>query len=326
MDNGRELTYAEAAREALREEMRRDDTVVIIGEDIKWGVYGVTRGLVDEFGHDRFFECGMCENGFVGASVGAAMTGIKPVAELMYGDFMLVALDAIANEAAKYRYMCGGGDFKVPMVLRISGLGMGTGMGCHHAQCLEATLMHYPGLKVVAPSTPYDAKGLLKTAIRDENPVIYFEHKLLYPRRGPVPEEEYFVPIGEAAVRREGDDVTIISHLNMAHKALEAAEMLAREGISAEVIDLRSLLPLDKKTILESVKKTGRLVIAEEGTKTGGVGAEIAAIVAEEIVEYLNAPIRRIATPDTIIPSTRHNEQYILPNEKDIVEAAKAII
>jgi len=320
----REMTYAEAIREGLREEMKRDERIIIIGEDVKINVWTVTRGLFEEFG-DRVINAPLSESGFCGAAVGAALTGMRPVAEIMYPDFSMYAADSIANQAAKYRYMCGGGDFRVPVVFRIAGGGSSGGSGCHHGQSLEATFIHFPGLKVVFSSSPYDAKGLIKTAIRDENPVLFYEHKLLYGVKGMVPEEEYLLPIGKAEVKREGKDVTIVSYAWTLHKALKAAEELAKEGIEAEVIDLRSLRPMDKECILNSVKKTSKLVTAEEGTKMGGVGEEIAAIVAEEGLQYLDAPVKRIAGSETIIPSSAYADQMVIPQIPDIVKTVKEL-
>lgn len=320
----REMTYAEAIREGLQEEMKRDERIIIIGEDVKINVWTVTRGLFEEFG-DRVINAPLSESGFCGAAVGAALTGMRPVAEIMYPDFSMYAADSIANQAAKYRYMCGGGDFRVPVVFRIAGGGSSGGSGCHHGQSLEATFIHFPGLKVVFSSSPYDAKGLIKTAIRDENPVLFYEHKLLYGVKGMVPEEEYLLPIGKAEVKREGKDVTIVSYAWTLHKALKAAEELAKEGIEAEVIDLRSLRPMDKECILNSVKKTSKLVTAEEGTKMGGVGEEIAAIVAEEGLQYLDAPVKRIAGSETIIPSSAYADQMVIPQIPDIVKTVKEL-
>jgi len=320
----REMTYAEAIREGLREEMKRDERIILLGEDIKINVWTVTRGLFEEFG-DRVINTPLSESGFCGAAVGAALTGMRPVAEIMYPDFSMYAADSIANQAAKYRYMCGGGDFRVPVVFRIAGGGSSGGSGCHHGQSLEATFIHFPGLKIVFTSSPYDAKGLIKTAIRDDNPVLFYEHKLLYGVKGMVPEEEYLLPIGKAEIKREGKDVTIVSYAWTLHKALKAAEELAKDGIEAEVIDLRSLRPIDKECILNSVKKTSKLVTAEEGTKMGGVGAEIAAIVAEEGLQYLDAPVKRIAGAETIIPSSAYADQMVIPQIPDIVKTVKGL-
>ncbi len=320
----REATYAEAIREGLREEMRRDGQVILMGEDIKINVWTVTRDLYKEF-EGRVINTPLSESGFCGAAVGAALTGVRPVVEIMYPDFTMYAADSIANQAAKYRYMCGGGPFKVPVVFRVAGSGAANGGGCHHGQSLEATFIHFPGLKVVYPSTPYDAKGLIKTAVREDNPVLFYEHKLLYGVKGEIPEEEYTLPIGKAEVKREGSDVTIVSYGWTLHKCLRAAEQLSGDGIEAEVIDLRSLRPLDKECIFRSLKKTAKLVTAEEGTKMGGVGAEVAAVVAEEGLHYLDGPVKRVAAAEVIIPSSRYGDQLVIPQPPDIVRAVKEL-
>ncbi len=335
----KQLTIAEAIREALREEMRRDPDVFLIGLDIGieqgyGGPFGVTKGLSEEFGHDRIIDTPISETAVIGAAVGAAMMGMRPVAEVQYGDFAFVAMDQVANEAAKLRYMSGG-QVKVPMVLRLP---VGdTGRGAQHAQSMEAFFLHVPELRLVTPSTPYDAKGLMKTSIRCDGPVLFFEHKLLYgtkgyrserqaiPVTGAVPEEEYFIPFGEAAIRKEGKDVTILSKLLMVYRSMAAAEELQKAGISAEVIDPRTLIPFDKKTLIASVKKTGRLVIVEEDTKTGGWGAEIAAVVSEEAIEFLDAPVKRVSTLDLPIPASPPLEEFIIPNERKIVQAVKEL-
>ena len=327
VEHMREISYRDALREALREEMLRDESVFLIGEDIGryWqGAFKVTRGLAEEFGDERVRDTPISESAIIGVAIGAAITGMRPVAEIMFGDLTTLAMDQIANQAAKLRYMFGG-QVKVPIVIRTP-FGAGVNIAAHHSQSLEAWFMHVPGLKVVVPSTPYDAKGLLKTAIRDDNPVMFFEHKLLYPIEGPVPEEEYTLPFGVADVKREGEDVTIFATLYMVHKALAAAEELGKQGIAVEVIDPRTLVPLDKKTIIDSVKKTGRMVIVTEDCKTAGVSAEIAAIVAEEALDYLDAPIKRVAEPDTPIPFSPPLEQFVIPNEKSIIEAVKEVV
>jgi len=323
----KETTYREALREALREEMLRDKSVFLLGEDIGryWGgAFGVTKGLAEEFGDERVRDTPISESAIIGVGVGAAITGMRPVAEIMFGDLSALAMDQIANQAAKLRYMFGG-QAKVPLVIRTP-FGAGVNIAAHHSQSLEAWFMHTPGLYVAVPSTPYDAKGLLKTAIRGSNPVFFVEHKLLYPVKGTIPEEEYTVPFGVADVKREGDDVTVFATLYMVHKALAAAEQLSRQGISAEVVDPRTLVPLDKKTLVNSVKKTGRIVIVTEDCKTGGVSAEIAAVVAEDALDYLDAPIKRLAEPDTPIPFSPPLEQYVIPNEKSIVKAVKELV
>ena len=323
----REISYRDALKEALREEMLRDPTVFLIGEDIGryWGgAFKVTKGLAEEFGEERVRDTPISESAIIGVSVGAAMTGMRPVAEIMFGDLTTLAMDQIANQAAKIRYMFGG-QAKVPLVIRTP-FGGRVNIAAHHSQCLETWFMHVPGLQVAVPSTPYDAKGLLKTAIRNDNPVIFCEHKLLYPIVGPVPEEDYTVPFGVADLKREGTDVTIIATLYMVHKSLNAAEALQKEGINVEVVDPRTLVPLDKETILNSVKKTGRVVIVTEDCKTAGVSAEIAAIIAEEALDYLDAPIKRVTTPDVPIPFSPPLEQYVIPDEKRIVKAVKEVV
>lgn len=323
----RKITYREALREALREEMRRDPSVFLLGEDIGryWGgAFKVTDGLAEEFGDERVRDTPISENAIIGVAVGAAITGMRPVAEIMFGDLAALAMDQIANQAAKIRYMFGG-QAKAPLVVRTP-FGAGVNIASHHSQSLEAWFMHVPGLHVAVPSTPYDAKGLLKAAIRGNNPVVFCEHKLLYPVEGEVPEGEYTIPFGVADVKREGEDVTVVATLYMVHKALKAAEKMADEGISVEVVDPRTLAPLDKKTIIGSVKKTGRLVVVSEDCKTAGVTAEIAAIAAEEAIDYLDAPIKRVAEPDTPIPFSPPLEQYVIPDEKAIIKAIKEVL
>lgn len=323
----RKIAYREALQEALREEMLRDPTVFLIGEDIGryWGgAFKVTKGLAEEFGDERVRDTPISESAIIGVSVGAAITGMRPVAEIMFGDLTALAMDQIANQAAKIRYMFGG-QAKVPLVIRTP-FGGGANIAAHHSQSLEAWFMHVSGLYVAVPSTPYDAKGLLKSAIRNDNPVIFCEHKLLYPIEGPVPEEDYTVPFGRADIKREGNDVTIFATMYMVHKALAAAEELEKQGISAEVVDPRTLVPLDKKAIVDSVRKTGRIVIVTEDCRTAGVSAEIAAIVAEEALDYLDAPIKRVTTPNVPIPFSPTLEQFVIPNERRIVEAVKEVV
>jgi len=323
----KETTVRDALREALREEMKSDKTVFLLGEDIGryWGgAFGVTKGLAEEFGDERVRDTPISESAIIGVSVGAAITGMRPVAEIMFGDLSALAMDQICNQAAKIRYMFGG-QVKVPLVIRTP-FGAGVNIASHHSQSLEAWFMHTPGLYVAVPSTPHDAKGLLKTAIRGDNPVFFVEHKLLYPLKGMIPEDDYTVPFGVADVKREGADVTIFATLCMVHKALAAAERLKKEGVSAEVVDPRTLSPLDKATILKSVKKTGRIVIVTEDCKTGGVSAEIAAIAAEEALDYLDAPIKRVAEPDTPIPFSPPLEQFVIPDEKSIIKAVKETV
>jgi pyruvate/2-oxoglutarate/acetoin dehydrogenase E1 component len=333
------MSIAEALRQAIREEMQRDPRVFCIGEDIGvkggfGGAFTVTLGLSDEFGHERILDTPISELGLAGVAVGAAIAGLRPIADVQYGDFLFLAMDQIVNQAAKMTYMSGG-TVKVPMVMRVP-VGA-TRRGAQHAQSLEAFLAHVPGLKVVAPSTAYDAKGLLKSAVRDDNPVLIFEHKLLYGSKGPrseqgalspigeVPDEEYLVPIGQGIIRRKGRDVTIVGKLLTVYRALAAAEELAREGIEAEVIDPRTLVPLDKELILESVRKTGRLVIVEEDNLTGGWAADIAAIVAEEAFFWLDAPIKRVSAPDTPPPFAPVMEQFYVPSEERVIESVRSL-
>jgi len=323
----REITYAEAIREALRQEMRRDERIFLIGEDIGiyGGAFGVTYGLLEEFGEERVRDTPISEQTIVGAAIGAALTGMRPIAEIMFMDFIALAMEQIVNQAAKLRFMFGG-KAKVPMVLRTPA-GSGTGAAAQHSQSLEAWFVHVPGLKVVMPSTPYDAKGLLISAIRDDNPVIFVEHKLLYKTKGPVPEEEYTIPLGVAHVKREGSDVTIVATSIMVRRALAAAERLAQEGIEAEVIDPRTLKPLDTEAIISSVMKTGRALIVHEAPKNCGFGAEVSACIAEsEAFFYLDAPIKRLAGMDVPIPYNPKLERGVVPQEEEIVKAVRQMV
>lgn len=307
--------------------MKRDPSVFLLGEDIGryWGgAFKVTDGLAQEFGDERVRDTPISESAIVGTAVGAAITGMRPVAEIMFGDLTALAMDQIANQAAKIRYMFGG-QATCHLVVRTP-FGAGVNIASHHSQSLEAWYMHVPGLNVAVPSSPYEAKGLLKTAIRGENPVFFCEHKLLYPVEGEVPEDEYLVPFGAAAVKKEGSDVTVVATLYMVHKALDAAEILEKEGINVEVIDPRTLTPLDTDTIIKSVKKTGRIVVVSEDCKTAGVSAEIAAMVAEEALDYLDAPIKRVTAFDTPIPFSPPLEQFIIPNEHSVIRAIKEIL
>jgi pyruvate dehydrogenase E1 component beta subunit len=307
--------------------MARDPSVFLLGEDIGrcWGgAFKVTEGLAEEFSEERVRDTPISESAIVGAGVGAAITGMRPVVEIMFGDLTSLAMDQIANQAAKIRYMFGG-QATCPLVIRTP-FGAGVNIASHHSQSLEAWFMHVPGLYVAVPSTPYDAKGLLKAAIRGDNPILFCEHKLLYPMEGEVPEEEYTVPFGMADIKKEGSDVTIVATLYMVHLALRAAEVLEKQGVNVEVVDPRTLTPLDKQAIIRSVKKTGRIVIVSEDCKTAGVSAEIAASVAEEALDYLDAPIKRLAEPDTPIPFSPTLEQYVIPNEKSIVRAVKEVL
>ncbi len=322
----RDITYAQALREAMVEEMDRDPNILILGEDI--GVYGgvfkVTEGLLARFGPERVRETPISEAGFMGAAVGLAMTGKHPVVELMFMDFAWVASDQIFNQAAKMRYMSGG-RVAVPLVIRTQ-QGGGRGNGAQHSQSLETVFTHIPGLKVVLPATPYDAKGLLKSALRDPNPVVFIEHKLLYNTRGAVPDEDYAIPLGLAEVKRAGRDLTLVSLSRTVLHVLEAAEAAAGEGISVEVIDLRCTTPLDVQTVLESVRKTGRLIVAHEAHRKLGIGAEIAAVVQEEAFDYLDAPIVRVGALDVPIPSSLPLENAVLPGKDQILAAIHTVL
>lgn len=322
----RQITYREALQEALREEMKRDSSVFLMGEDIGiyGGVYSVTKGLLEEFGEKRVRDTPISEAVIIGAATGAAAVGTRPVAEIMYINFMTFCMDQIVNQAAKMRYMFGG-KIKVPMTIRTQG-GAGTFCAAQHSESLESWFIHIPGLKVVMPSTPYDAKGLLKSSIRDDNVVIFIEHNLLYNTKGNVPEEEYLVPIGASDIKREGTDVTIISYSRMVLTALQAADELSNEGINAEVIDLRTLSPLDMKTVINSVRKTGKAVICEADCKTGGVGAEVLSQIIERAFDYLDAPPIRVAGRDTPIPYSPVLEKIAVPDKDEIVRAIKKIV
>ncbi len=322
----KEITYREAIREALCEEMRRDERVFLMGEDVAGygGAFKVTDGMLAEFGEARIFDTPISESAIVGAAVGAALMGMRPVAEIMFADFITVAMDGIVNSAAKMHYMYGG-ELAVPIVVRMA-YGAGQRFGCQHSQSVESWLANVPGLTIVMPATPADAKGMLKTAIRTANPVIFFEHKRMYATRGPVPDGEYLVPIGKADVARPGDDVTIVASGLMVSRSLAAAKRLESEGVSAEVIDLRSIQPLDEDTILESVRKTGRLVIVHEAPVRGGFGAEIAAVVANQAFGYLDAPIQRVGAPWTPIPFSPPLEDAYIPGEAQILEAVRLVV
>lgn len=317
----REITYAQAINEALLYNLEKDERVFLMGEDIgKYGgIFQVTAGLLDRFGPERIIDTPISESGFVGAAIGAAMTGMRPVVEIMFIDFTTVAMDMIINQMAKIHYMFGGRG-KVPMVLRTD-IGAGRGAAAQHSQSFHAIFMHIPGLIVVAPSTPSDAKGLMNTAIQDENPVIFVEHKKLYATKGPVPEEYYTVPFGKADIKRPGKDMTIVATHAMVGRSMSVAEEFAKEGIEIEIIDPRTLKPLDHESILESVSKTGRLIVADEGQVTCGVTSEVSAIVAEEAIEYLEAPIIRVGSPDTPVPFSPPLEKIYIPDEEDVREA-----
>ena len=322
----RQISYRQALQEALREEMQRDDSVFLLGEDIAefGGSYKVTAGLLEEFGPERVRNTPISEAAIVGAALGAALVGMRPVAELMYVDFSAIAMDQIVNQVAKVRYMFGG-KAKASLVIRTQG-GAGRSSAAQHAQSLEAWFVHIPGLKVVQPSTPYDAKGLLKAAIRDDNPVMFLEHKLLYPVQGPVPEGEYLIPLGQADVKRPGSDVTVVATSRMVHRALAAAETLAPEGIDVEVIDPRTLNPLDEETIFASVRKTQHLVVVYEAYERCGIGAEIAALVATQAIDFLDAPIERVAALNTPVPFNPKLENYVIPNEERIIAGIKRVL
>ncbi len=322
----REITFSEATLEAMAEEMERDERVFVMGEDIarQGGIFGQFKGLPARFGTDRVKDTPISETAIVGAGVGAALAGMRPVVDMHFADFIGVAMDEVFNQMAKIRYMFGG-QTTVPVVLRAPD-GIIRSAAAQHSQCIEAWMLHIPGLKVVIPSNPADAKGLLKAAIRDDNPVIYFEHKALFAKKGPVPEGDHLTPIGKANVVKEGTDVTIISYSLTMAKALNAAEKLAEEGLKAEVIDLRTISPIDTETIYKSVQKTNRLVIVHEAVKTGGVGAEIASLVAEEMMDYLDAPIVRLGMKYVPIPFSPALESLVLPTVDDIVQSVKRIV
>ncbi len=322
----RQITFSEALREAMAEEMSRDPSVFIIGEDVGifGGVFGVTAGLVDEFGETRVRDTPISEQAIVGAGLGAALVGMRPIAEIMFSDFVTVAMDQVVNQAAKARYMSGG-KAQVPLTIRIVNGAPGSA-AAQHSQSPEAWFMNVPGLKIAVPATPYDAKGLLKTAVRGEDPVLFFEHKMLYAVKGHVPEEDFAIPFGQAAIRQEGDQATIIAIGGVLPKVMEAAAQLAGRGVSVEVIDPRTLVPLDTAALVESVKKTKRAVIVHEAHRRAGPGAEIAAILAEEAIGYLDAPIIRVATKNVPFPYHPQLEKFILPEVDDIIEAVEGMV
>jgi pyruvate/2-oxoglutarate/acetoin dehydrogenase E1 component len=320
-----EMTMREALRQALREELQRDERVLIMGEDIGayGGSYGVTRGLVEEFGEERVRDTPIAESVVVGCGIGAAMGGLRPVVELMTINFSFLAFDQIINNASKVHYMSGG-QINVPLIIRMAS-GGGSQLSSQHSHSLEGWYAHVPGLKVVVPSTPYDAKGLLKSAFRDDNPIIFIEHTALYSLKGEVPEEEYFVPFGEAEVCGRGSDVSIVGYSGSVHQSLRAAAILAEEGMKAEVINLRTLRPLDMDTVIESVKKTGRAIVVEDDWRFGGFAGEIASLIQEQAFDYLDAPIARVCGADVPMPYAKVLETAALPSEEQIVEAALAI-
>lgn len=321
----REITFAQAINEALAEEMRRDPTVFIIGEDVAEAgtPFKVLSGLVREFGKERVIDSPISEAGISGITVGAAMTGMRPVVDIMFGDFVTLTMDQMVNQAAKIHYMSGG-KLKVPMVMRTT-LGATRRSAAQHSQSLHAWFSHVPGLKVALPSTPYDAKGLLKTAIRDDNPVVFFEDKMMYQVKCPVPEEEYTIPLGIADIKRAGKDITLVATSSMVQTSLRAAEILETDGISTEVIDVRTTAPLDRATLIDSVKKTTRAVVVDEGYERYGVTAEIASIISEGAFYYLDAPVRRLGAMDVPVPFSPVLEDQTVPTPESVVEMAKAL-
>jgi pyruvate dehydrogenase E1 component beta subunit len=321
-----EMMYREALNRALFEEMERDPLVFVMGEGIaeRGGSYKVTEGLLKKFGPERTIDTPLAEATFTGAGVGAALVGARPVVEILFVDFTTIPMDMIVNQAAKYEFMSGG-QGQVPMVLRTQG-GAGNGLAAQHSQSLEAFFYHIPGLKLVMPSSPHDACGLLKSSIRDDHPVIFIEHKLLYMTKGEVPEQEYLVPLGSADVKRSGDDVTLITYSYMTLKCLEAAQLLEKEGISVEVVDLRSLKPLDKETILASARKTGKVIVVHEACKRGGIGGDIAAMIMEEAYDDLDGPVSRICGKDTPVPYNVELEKVCVPTVEDIIEGVLKIV
>ncbi|MDR2739966.1 MAG: alpha-ketoacid dehydrogenase subunit beta [Treponema sp.] len=325
----REISYAEAIREAMSEEMRKDNRIIFFGEDVGvyGGAFGVSRGMVEEFGEERVRDTPISELGFTGCAVGAAMTGLIPIVEIMFSDFITLALEQLVNQGAKNRFQFGG-QGSVPMVLRAPG-GSGTGAAEQHSQSLESWICNVPGLKVVIPSTPYDAKGLLKSAIYDPNPVVFLEQKLLYRTKGPVPEpgDEYTVPLGKADIKREGKDLTVITYGRMVPRCLKIAQELAPKGTDVEVVDVRTLVPLDKETLIETAKKTGKVLIVHEACQTGGFGGEVAAVIADsEAFFYLDAPIRRLGGLDVPIPYNPNLEAQVVPTEEKIIAAIESLL
>ncbi len=321
----REITFAQAVREALAEEMRRDPRVIILGEDVAEAgtPFKVLSGLVEEFGQDRVIDTSISEAGFTGIAVGAAMTGLRPVADIMFGDFLTLAMDQIVNQAAKVHYMSGG-RLRVPLVVRAT-MGATRRSAAQHSQSLHAWFAHIPGLKVAMPSTPYDAKGLLKAAIRDDNPVLFFEDKLMFQARGPVPSEEYTIPFGVAEIKREGADISLVATSSMVQVALDAASILEREGISAEVIDPRTIAPLDRGTLVESARKTGRAIVLDEGHEQHGVTAEIASVIGEGAFYYLDAPVTRMGAMDVPVPFSPALEDLTVPTGERVAAKARAL-
>src|SRR5215204_1173735 len=322
----REITFGQAINEAFAEEMRRDQTVFIIGEDVAEAgtPFKVLSGLVKEFGTERVIDSPISEAGIAGIGIGAAMTGMRPVVDIMFEDFITLTMDQLVNQAAKIHYMSGG-KLKVPMVLRTT-LGATRRSAAQHSQSLHAWVSHVPGLKVVVPSTPYDAKGLLKTAIRDDSPVVFFEDKLMYAVKGPVPGDEYTIPFGVADLKREGEDLTLVATSSMVYVALEAADRLAAEGVSAEVVDPRTLVPLDRETLVASAKKTGRVVVVDEGHRSYGASAELAAAIGEDAFYWLDAPVRRAAAMDVPVPFSPVLEDQTVPTPDSVVELSLSLV
>ena len=319
------LTFGEAVKEALAEEMRRDQTVFIIGEDVGEAgtAFKVLLGLIDEFGPERVIDSPISEAGIAGLGVGAAITGMRPVVDIMFGDFATLIMDQMVNQAAKTHYMSGG-KLKAPLTLRTT-MGAGRRSAAQHSQSLHAWFSHIPGLKVVVPSTPYDAKGLMKTAIRDDNPVVIFEDKMMYQRKGPVPEAEYTIPLGQADIKRTGSDITLVATSSMVHVALDAADALTEIDISAEVIDPRTMVPLDGDCLVESAKKTSRAIVIDEGYRSYGATAELAAVIADGAFYYLDAPVKRLGAMDVPIPFSPVLEDLTIPTNEDVVETAKML-
>ena len=322
----RKISFSDALREAMSEEMEKDPAVFLMGEDVGTfgGVFGVSAGMLEKFGEDRVRDTPISEAAIVGAGLGAALVGMRPIVEIMFADFATVAMDQIVNQAAKARYMSGG-KARVPLIMRIVNGAPGSA-AAQHSQSPEAWFMNVPGLKIAIPATPYDAKGLLKAAIQGEDPVLFFEHKMLYATTDEVPDEEYLVPFGQAAIRREGSDATIIAIGGVLPNVMQATEQLAQGGIEAEVVDPRTLVPLDATTLVESVKKTSRVVIVHEAHRRAGPGAEIAALLAEEAIGYLDAPVVRVATRNVPFPYNPDLEQFILPTVQDIVDAVSGVV
>ena len=324
--NGRELTYGDAIKEALAEELRRDPRVFMLGEDIAEAgtTFRVLNGLVEEFGPERVLDTPISEPGFTGLAVGAAMTGMRPIVDIMFGDFSGLIMDQVANQAAKIHYMSGG-KLNVPMVLRTT-MGAGRRSAAQHSQSLHAWYSHIPGLKVVVPATPYDAKGLMKSAIRDDNPVVILEDKMMYRTvKGPVPADDYTIPLGVADVKREGTDITLVATSSMVYVALEAAKLLSEIEVSAEVVDPRTLVPLDKQALIESVKKTSRAIVIDEGYEQYGVTAELALVIADGAFYYLDAPVKRMGAMNVPIPFSPALEDLTIPNPQQVLEMAKTL-